>query len=77
MSLSREIAENRQGYRDSDGCCPKCGEAMEFECFEMQDGEEGFFECECPECHFEGRQWYKLEFDCLQELKEDGQYIDL
>lgn len=53
--------------RDNDDCCPKCGGLMHFECFEMEDTEQGYFKCTC-ECGFEGRQWYKLEFVKLQEV---------
>ena len=57
--------------------CPKCGYDMSFDTFEMLDGAQGFFECFCLACNFQGRQWHKLGFDCLQELKDDGQYIDI
>lgn len=57
--------------------CPKCGEELSFETFEMVDGGNGFFEAECFSCGFEGRQWSKLHFQAWQELKENGQYEDI
>lgn len=58
--------------------CPKCKkDALEFEAFITEDGECGKYDAICKACGFEGRQWYLLKFDGWQELKDDGQYVDL
>lgn len=57
--------------------CPKCGEELIFETFEMVDGVSGFFNVECSSCEFKGRQWNDLHYQAWQELKENGQYEDI
>ena len=58
--------------------CPKCGNDLEFGAFEVEDGMTGYYPCVCSDkCGFEGRQWFTLEFDVLQERLPMGEYIDL
>lgn len=57
--------------------CPKCGEYLNFCKFEIDDGLTGYYPCFCGKCEFEGRQWYVLKFDAMQEKIKDGTFEDL
>lgn len=45
------------------GKCPKCGnELLNYGSLEISDGDFVFYPFECPECGFEGRENYELNY---------------
>ena len=64
--------------KDDKDSCPKCNsENVNFFFFYIVDTETGYYDAECNDCGFIGRQWYKLEFDRWQEEKHNRDYVDL
>ena len=49
--------------------CPHCGSKnFDWDTFEMEDGNSGYFNITCIDCGFEGKSWHKLVFE---EIIED------
>jgi hypothetical protein len=75
------LLRNKTGKEDKMNydLCPKCGnDNMEWGHFELQGGNDGYYEVSCRACGFSGRQWQMMEFDGWQRGPDkDGQYEDV
>jgi DNA-directed RNA polymerase subunit RPC12/RpoP len=54
-----------------DGKCPKCGAALDYGAIGLQD-HDFYWEVECPECGFAGKEWHTLTFDGFTDEAGEG-----
>lgn len=63
---------------DTQDSCPICGSNnVEFHDYDNVDYEHCFYNADCPDCGFKGRQWHKMTFDAWQIQTEDGTFEDM
>ena len=69
------FSEIRDNYTDesskNEGICPKCGSDLDYGIL-LPDGMDIYYEVECPQCDFVGKEWYDLSF-AGQEIKNKKQ----
>lgn len=61
------------------GVCPFCNHdgELDYDCFEMESGNMGYFKWTCENCGHEGEEWYHLEFVGHNVIDENGDNIEI
>lgn len=56
--------------KDKEGKCPNCGGPhLRNDALEVSDDNAAFYPVRCYDCHWTGREWYKMVFDGHEEMK--------
>lgn len=70
MTFSEIVDDYTDESSKDEGICPKCGSDLDYGSL-IPDGMDIYYEVECPQCDFVGKEWYDLSLQVKKSKVKD------